>query len=96
MIQTNTSFADQILQGIPDSLPAKKEYPTGANRAPKRKDILDSDEKKLAIENALRYFPPAWHETLANEFLEELNEVGRIYMHRFKPNYAMYARPIQE
>lgn len=96
MINTTLSFKDQILQGIPNSLPEKRVYPSDANRAPKRKDILTQDEKKLALANALRYFPQDWHTTLAAEFLEELNEYGRIYMHRFKPNYTMYARPIHE
>lgn len=90
------SFKELILQGIPTELPAKRNYPEGINRAPKRKDILGKDDKKLAIRNALRYFPEAWHGELAKEFAEELNEYGRIYMHRFKPEYAMYARPIDE
>ncbi len=92
--KSNTTFHREILQGIPAELPAKKAYPAGANRAPKRKDILSGEEKKLAIRNALRYFPAAWHETLSHEFLEELKAYGRIYMYRFKPNYDMYARPI--
>ena len=92
--KSNTTFHREILQGIPAELPAKKAYPAGANRAPKRKDILTGEEKKLAIRNALRYFPAAWHETLSHEFLEELKAYGRIYMYRFKPNYDMYARPI--
>ena len=66
------------------------------NRAPKRKDILNQEEKKLAIKNALRYFPKEWHPELLPEFLQELKTLGRIYMHRFKPNYKMYARPINE
>jgi urocanate hydratase len=90
------SFKELVLQGIPTELPAKRNYPEGINRAPKRKDILGKDDKKLAIRNALRYFPEAWHGELAKEFAEELNEYGRIYMHRFKPEYAMYARPIDE
>ncbi len=96
MIHTTVSFKDQILQGIPNELPAKKAYPKNANRAPKRKDILNQREKKLALENALRYFPKEWHATLAEEFLQELNDLGRIYMHRFKPTYKMYARSINE
>lgn len=96
MIDTSLSFKDQILQGIPKELPPKRTYPNSANRAPKRKDILNPSEKKLAIENALRYFPKDWHTTLATEFLQELNELGRIYMHRFKPAYKMFARPIHE
>ncbi len=86
----------QILDGIPSELPAPKEYPKESNRAPKRKAILNLEEKKLAIRNALRYFPEAWHKELAIEFAQELESSGRIYMHRFKPDYAMKARPIQE
>ena len=89
------TFKEQILQGIPKKLPAKKAYPKEANRAPKRKDILSVEEKKLAIKNALRYFSKKWHTELADEFAQELKEFGRIYMYRFKPNYKMYARPIK-
>ena len=96
MVQTSVSFQEQILQGLPNSLPEPKPYPAGANRAPRRKDILTTEEKKLAIRNALRYFPKAWHRTLAPEFAQELREFGRIYMYRFRPDYAMYARPISE
>ncbi|PKQ62620.1 urocanate hydratase [Labilibaculum manganireducens] len=90
------TFQEQILQGIPAELPAKKAYPKDANRAPKRKDILSVEEKQLAIRNALRYFPKDWHKELAVEFAQELLDFGRIYMYRFKPEYKMYARPIQE
>lgn len=90
------TFQEQILQGIPDKLPAKKSLKEGVNRAPKRKDILTAEEKKLAIKNALRYFPKEWHAELAPEFAEELNDFGRIYMYRFMPEYDMYARPIEE
>ncbi|WP_303319196.1 urocanate hydratase [Flavivirga abyssicola] len=90
------TFQDQILQGIPDILPAKKVYPKDANRAPKRKDILSIEEKQLAIRNALRYFPKDWHQELAIEFAEELKAYGRIYMYRFKPDYDIYARSIIE
>jgi len=83
------------LQGIPEQLPDRKTYPVGANRAPKRKDILSKEEKKLAIRNALRYFPENWHEELSREFLDELKQYGRIYMYRFKPSYEIYARPIE-
>jgi len=96
MIQTTTTFSEQILQGIPKELPPFMTYPSDANQAPKRKDILSESEKKLALQNALRYFPVDWHVTLAAEFLIELRECGRIYMHRFKPIYEMYARPIHE
>src|SRR5690606_7287321 len=92
----STNFRVRILQGIPRKLPSKKTYPKNANRAPKRKDMLSQEEKKLAVRNALRYFPQAWHPELSKEFAEELNTLGRIYMHRFKPDYPMYARPIVE
>jgi len=90
------TFKEQILQGLPSTLPSKKAYPIGVNRAPKRKDVLSKEEKQLAIRNALRYFPDQWHSDLATEFAEELKEYGRIYMYRFKPNYDIYARPISE
>lgn len=90
------TFKEQILQGIPTNLPVKKTYPKDANRAPKRKDILSVEEKQLAIRNALRYFPQQWHNKLAIEFAQELKDFGRIYMYRFKPDYAIYARPIHE
>jgi len=90
------NFKEQIVQGIPAEIPAKRNYPADANRAPKRKDILSVDEKQLAIRNALRYFPENWHEELATEFAEELKEYGRIYMYRFKPDYKIYARPVSE
>ena len=90
------TFKEQILQGIPIALPAKKTYSKDVNRAPKRKDILSIEEKKLALKNALRYFPKKWHQELSTEFAVELNEFGRIYMHRFKPNYKIFARPISE
>ncbi|UMB60301.1 urocanate hydratase [Lutibacter sp. A80] len=96
MTTTNTEFQSEILQGIPSELPEKKPYPKHGNPAPKRKDILSIEEKKLAIKNALRYFPKKWHNILAVEFAEELKTFGRIYMHRFKPGYKMYARPISE
>ena len=91
-----TPFQKEITQGLPEHLPAKRSVPGDVNRAPKRKDILSAKEKKLALENALRYFPVEWHEALATEFLEELKEFGRIYMYRFKPSYDMHARPIQD
>ena len=90
------TFQEQILQGLPDTLPAKKAYPKNANRAPIRKDILTKEEKQLAIRNALRYFPKNWHPELAIEFAEELQNFGRIYMYRFKPDYKMYARSISD
>jgi len=96
MSEVLTNFKSQIQQGIPNVLPEKRAYPTDVNQAPIRKDILSPDEKKLALRNALRYFPRDWHEVLLPEFLDELNTLGRIYMHRFKPEYKMYARPISE
>lgn len=90
------NFKNSILLGIPNNLPSAKLYNPNANHAPKRKDILTSKEKKLAIKNALRYFPKDLHNVLAPEFLDELNRFGRIYMYRFQPEYKMYARPIDE
>ena len=90
------TFKEQILQGIPNVLPIKKSYSKDVNRAPKRKDILSISEKQLAIKNALRYFPKNWHQELATEFASELKEFGRIYMYRFKPDYKIYARAIEE
>jgi len=87
-------FKSQILQGIPSELPSKKERLSSVSHAPKRKDILSLGEKKLAIRNALRYFPKTWHSELSKEFALELNDYGRIYMYRFKPDYDIYARPI--
>lgn len=89
-------FKQTILQGIPNELPQKKEYNTSINHAPKRKEILSAEEKKLALQNALRYFEPQHHATLLPEFKEELNTYGRIYMYRFLPDYKIYARPIEE
>ena len=91
-----TPFQKEITQGLPEQLPARPSVPGDVNRAPKRKDILTAKEKKLALENALRYFPVEWHEVLATEFLEELKTFGRIYMYRFKPSYEMKARPISD
>ncbi len=90
-----TDFRSLILEGIPQNLPLQNTS-AGSNPAPKRKDILVPSEKRLALKNALRYFPEEWHETLAEEFLSELETRGRIYMYRFKPKYKMYARPISE
>ena len=89
-------FQESILEGIPSVLPEPKPYDKSINHAPKRKDILTPEEKVLAIKNALRYFPKEHHETLAKEFAQELKEYGRIYMYRFRPDYEMFARPIQE
>ena len=90
------TFQEQIIQGIPSVLPQPKTYELEINHAPKRKEILSEDEKKLALRNALRYFEKEHHEVLAKEFLEELNRYGRIYMYRFRPDYEMKARPISE
>jgi len=93
----NTSaFKSAIQEGIPTLLPEPKHYDSAVNHAPKRKDILNKAEKRLAIQNALRYFDPKHHATLAPEFLEELLQYGRIYMYRFRPDYEMKARPIEE
>lgn len=90
------TFKEQILAGIPNELPAAKLYDPTINHAPKRKEILSPEEKKLALRNALRYFDKKHHSTLAKEFSEELEQYGRIYMYRFRPDYNMYARPIEE
>ena len=90
------SFQTDILTGIPAILPEPKPYDTTVSHAPKRKDILSAEEKVLAIKNALRYFPAEHHKELAAEFAQELKEYGRIYMYRFRPDYEMYARPIDE
>ena len=89
-------FKNAILKGLPDTLPAAKTYDPNVNHAPKRKDILTAEEKKLALRNALRYFDKSQHETLLPEFKEELETYGRIYMYRLRPDYKMYARPIKE
>ncbi|MBC6993983.1 urocanate hydratase [Lewinella lacunae] len=90
------TFQEQLLSGIPATLPPPQAPPSGVSRAPRRKDILSPDEKQLALRNALRYFPPAWHAELAPEFAAELREYGRIYMYRFRPAYPMFARPLEE
>ena len=89
-------FKETILRGIPSQLPAKKEINPDISHAPNRKDILSKEEKKLAIRNALRYFPNHMHATLAPEFTEELKTYGRIYMHRFIPNYKIQARHLED
>ncbi len=90
------TFAEEIRLGIPDCLPEPMPYDNTINHAPKRKEILTHAEKQLALRNALRYFPKALHARLAPEFIDELNAYGRIYMYRYRPRYAMYARPIDE
>ena len=90
------TFKEEILAGIGTVLPEPKPYDTAINHAPKRKDILTPQQKKLALRNALRYFPKEFHATLAPEFAKELKDYGRIYMYRFRPDYKIYARPIDE
>ncbi len=90
------TFKEEILQGIPASLPEAKPYDKEINHAPKRKDILSQEEKVLALKNALRYFPASLHADLAPEFAKELKDFGRIYMYRYRPSYKIYARPIDE
>ena len=91
---TKEEFQKLILQGIPDTLPEPAVYEPEINHAPIRKQILTNDEKKLAIRNALRYFPAKFHKELAPEFKNELETYGRIYMYRFRPKYKMFARDI--
>lgn len=95
-MSSSLNFKDTILQGIPNVLPAARPYDPNVNHAPKRKDILTIDEKKLAVKNALRYFHPRHHKILASEFFNEFQTYGRIYMYRFRPDYKMYARPIDD
>ena len=90
------SFQEEILEGIPAGIPSPKPYDKTVNHAPKRKEILTEGEKRLALKNALRYFPKEQHKELAKEFAQELKEYGRIYMYRYRPDYEMYARPIDE
>ena len=90
------TFAEEIRLGIPDCLPEPMPYDNTINHAPKRKEILTHAEKQLALRNALRYFPKALHARLAPEFIDELNAYGRIYMYRYRPRYAMHARPIDD
>ena len=90
------TFKEELQMGIPEVLPEMPAYDTTINHAPKRKDILTPAEKRLALRNALRYFPKHLHAQLAPEFAEELHKYGRIYMYRLRPTYPMYARPIDE
>lgn len=96
MQATTATFKDQILEGIPSILPQPKPYEASINHAPKRKEILTDEEKKLALRNALRYFDKKFHAELLPEFKHELDTYGRIYMYRLRPDYKMYARPIDE
>lgn len=90
------TFQEEIRAGIPDTLPKAKPYDPDINHAPRRKDILTGEQKRLALRNALRYFPKHLHSQLAPEFADELKRYGRIYMYRYRPDYEMYARPIDE
>ena len=90
------TFKERILEGIPNTLPQPKVFDESINHAPKRKDILTDEEKILALKNALRYFDKKHHAELLPEFKEELETYGRIYMYRLRPDYKMYARPIDE
>jgi len=89
-------FQKAILAGIPSELPPFKIYEPEINHAPKRKQILDEAEKKLALKNALRYFDKKFHAELIVEFKEELETYGRIYMYRFRPDYKIYARTLED
>jgi len=93
---TKNEFQAMVLEGIPEQLPAAKPYDPSINHAPKRKDILNSEEKKLALRNALRYFDAKFHAELIPEFVKELEKYGRIYMYRLRPDYVMKARSIEE
>ena len=95
-IMDKTDFRKQLAEGIPSELPAIKKFDSNINHAPKRKDILSPDEKRLAVKNALRYFPSKFHKILAREFAEELKNFGRIYMYRFRPDYEIRARHIDD
>lgn len=89
-------FQHDILEGIPKELPPAYQPNPAISHAPRRKDILNKEDKKLALRNALRYFDPIHHAILAPEFMQELKQYGRIYMYRFMPKYAMHARPIEQ
>ena len=93
---TTTEFKNLISRGIPAELPPPKPYDPALNHAPKRKDLLTPSEKRLALRNALRYFPAELHEILAREFADELRDYGRIYMYRFRPEYEIKARHIDD
>ena len=90
------NFKEQVCEGIPDYIPENKDYDTSVNHAPVRENVLSYNEKKLALKNALRYFDKKFHKELIIEFKNELDQFGRIYMYRYRPNYKMYARPIDE
>ena len=96
MMTDTDSFRLEIATGIPENLPPKRAIDPSVDHAPSRPLSLDPASYKLAIENALRYFPEKWHSELSMEFAEELDTFGHIYMHRFRPRYPMMARPIDE
>lgn len=93
---TPEEFKADIRAGIPAEIPAPREYDPDVNHAPRRKHILTFEEERLALRNALRYFPKEQHAVLAPEFAHELHHYGRIYMYRYRPAYPMYARPVDE
>ena len=90
-----SDFQAQLKQGIPDVLPPVRPRDESVSHAPRRKQILTPEEERLALRNALRYFPQKFHAELAPEFVNELRTYGRIYMYRFRPDYKMYARPVE-
>ncbi len=96
MIMKISEFRRLVCEGIPDKLPDSKPYDTSLNHPPKRKNMLSLSEKKLAIKNALRYFPEKFHSLLSVEFAQELSDYGRIYMYRFRPDYEIRARSIDD
>ena len=91
-----TNLKEAILQGIPSELPEKKKRNPNVSHAPNRKDVLNKEEKQLAIRNSLRYFPEHMHAVLAPEFAKELKTYGRVYMYRFMPNYEIRARHLKD
>ena len=97
-VSPTSDFQRQILEGIPATLPTPKPLDPNVSHAPRRviEGVLSAEEKVLAVQNALRYFPPQWHAELAAEFAAELERYGRIYMYRFRPDYAMHARPVAD
>jgi len=95
-MMTLDAFRKEITEGIPTIIPETQEYDATINHAPKRKEVLSTEEKKLALKNALRYFPKEQHRILAPEFAQEMKEYGRIYMLRYKPKHEMYARKIED
>jgi urocanate hydratase len=90
------TFSEEVRRGIPEQLPPPRPLDTSVSHAPSRPQVLSEAERRLAVENALRYFPSEWHPTLAPEFLAELDNYGHIYMHRFRPKYEIHARPISD